>query len=95
VTSEWQLDEYGPTTAEALMKLYPALTGEEVAKVAEIEAAYSLWHVWPMVGYPANHVWYARRYLSSMVPLRTAELSKVPGLIEQWMRERSPFWAGT
>jgi hypothetical protein len=76
-----------------LRAVYPAISESEAAMVAAIEHDYPRWHVFPMVGYPQNHVWYARRRDSDAEPLRRHGLAEIPHGIEDWEKEHNtPAW---
>ncbi|HUY45084.1 MAG TPA: hypothetical protein VMV92_05090 [Streptosporangiaceae bacterium] len=76
-----------------LRAIYPAISESEAEMVVAIERDYPRWHVFPMVGYPQNHIWYARRRDSDVEPLRRHGLAEIPRGIEDWEKENNtPRW---
>jgi hypothetical protein len=73
-------------TAAEIRGVYPALSESEAELLAAILDDYPNWAVWPMVGYPSNHVWYARRNNADMPnPIRRGGLAEIPIAIDGWI----------
>jgi hypothetical protein len=78
-------------TAAEIRGVYPALTEPEAETLAAILDDYPNWAVWPMVGYPRNHVWYARRNNTDMPnPIRRGSLAEIPPAIDAWIEAHRP-----